>query len=195
MSIVTNGDHEHPESGSRRSSSPCLGRPRGESIIKLQKLRQMISIPRLDHKVNLEKILDMMERRKLRVDFSVCCCCCCCCCRCCCCCCCCCWLQCLTDFPPVGGHLTEGKKFYFRVTVLQATGIPRYFTDVFVQFKYVCIVNLNYSRRQYKVSVPLKKNRCPTAYQRLKKRNRFYGVYMLTIFTRHFLSNSAQIHQ
>ena len=31
--------------------------------------------------------------------------------------------------------------------------------------------NLSYSRRQYKVSVPLKKNRCPTAYQRLKKRN------------------------
>ena len=29
-----------------------------------------------------------------------------------------------------------------------------------------------YSRRQYKVSVPLKKTRCPTAYQRLKKRNR-----------------------
>ena len=26
-----------------------------------------------------------------------------------------------------------------------------------------------YSRRQYKVSVPLKKNRCPTAYQRFKK--------------------------
>ena len=29
-----------------------------------------------------------------------------------------------------------------------------------------------YSRRQYKVSVPLKENRCPTAYQRLKKCNR-----------------------
>ena len=29
-----------------------------------------------------------------------------------------------------------------------------------------------YSRRQYKVSVPLKKKRCPTAYQHLKKRNR-----------------------
>ena len=28
-----------------------------------------------------------------------------------------------------------------------------------------------YSRRQYKVSIPLKKNCCPTAYQRLKKRN------------------------
>ena len=50
----------------------------------------------------------------------------------------------------------------------------------------------NYSRRQYKVSVPLKKNRCPTASQRLKKRYRFYGVYTLTIFTRHFPSNSAQ---
>ena len=32
--------------------------------------------------------------------------------------------------------------------------------------------NCTYSRRQYKVSVPLKKNRCPTAYQRFKKRNR-----------------------
>ena len=31
---------------------------------------------------------------------------------------------------------------------------------------------MRYSRRQYKVSVPLKKTRCPTAYQRLKKRNR-----------------------
>ena len=55
--------------------------------------------------------------------------------------------------------------------------------------------SMSYSRRQYKVSVPLKKKHCPTAYQRLKKRNRlpFYGVYMLTIFTRYFLSNSAQI--
>ena len=34
-----------------------------------------------------------------------------------------------------------------------------------------------YSRRQYKVSVPLKKNRCPTAYQRLKKKQPF------TVFT------------
>ena len=32
-------------------------------------------------------------------------------------------------------------------------------------------IKIIYSRRQYKVSVPLKKNRCPTAYQRLKKRN------------------------
>jgi len=44
-------------------------------------------------------------------------------------------LQCLTDFPSVGGHLAEEKKFFFRITVLQATGIPRDFTDVFVQFK------------------------------------------------------------
>ena len=29
-----------------------------------------------------------------------------------------------------------------------------------------------YSRLQYKVSIPLKKTRCPTAYQRFKKRNR-----------------------
>ena len=60
-------------------------------------------------------------------------------------------------------------------------------------FKFLPFLNIrNYSRRQYKVSVPLKKNRCPTAYQRLKKRYCFYGVYMLTIFTRHFPSNSAQ---
>ena len=51
-----------------------------------------------------------------------------------------------------------------------------------------------YSRRQYKVSLPLKKTRCPTAYQRLKNVTvyHFYGVYTLTIFTRHFPSNSAQ---
>ena len=36
----------------------------------------------------------------------------------------------------MGSHLVEGKKFFFRITVLQATGIPRDFTDVFVQFKY-----------------------------------------------------------
>ena len=36
---------------------------------------------------------------------------------------------------------------------------------------YICNIYI-YSRRQYKVSVPLKKTRCPTAYQRLKKRNR-----------------------
>ena len=57
---------------------------------------------------------------------------------------------------------------------------------------YVRVADYNYSRREYKFSVPLKKTRCPTAYQRLKKRNRFNGVYTLTIFTRHFPSNSAQ---
>ena len=36
----------------------------------------------------------------------------------------------------------------------------------------VCATCCMYSRYQYKVSVPLKKTRCPTAYQRLKKRNR-----------------------
>ena len=36
----------------------------------------------------------------------------------------------------------------------------------------MCMMVYAYSRRQYKVSVPLKKTRCPTAYQRLKKRNR-----------------------
>ena len=52
----------------------------------------------------------------------------------------------------------------------------------------MCAEMITYSRRQYKVSVPLKKTRCPTAYQRFKKRYRFYGVYTVTIFTRHFLS-------
>ena len=52
---------------------------------------------------------------------------------------------------------------------------------------------LEYSRRQYKVSVPLKKNHCPTACQRLKKRNRFYGVYMLTIFTRQIHQQRAEV--
>ena len=54
-----------------------------------------------------------------------------------------------------------------------------------------------YSRRQYKVSVPFKKNRCPMASQRFKTVTvyRFDRVYTVTIFTRHFLSNSAQIHQ
>ncbi len=32
-------------------------------------------------------------------------------------------------------YFVEGQKFYFRVTVLQATGIPHDFTDIFVQFK------------------------------------------------------------
>ena len=56
---------------------------------------------------------------------------------------------------------------------------------------------LSYSRRQYKVSVPLKKKRCPTAYQRLKKRNCLPFLWRLYDhkFTRHFQSSSAQIHQ
>ncbi len=49
---MTNGDHKEEESaGSRRSSSPFVGRTRGESLIKLQKMQQLISVPILDHKV------------------------------------------------------------------------------------------------------------------------------------------------
>jgi len=51
--VVTNGDHKELGSDSRRSSSSSLSRARGESIIKLQKLQQLINIPRLDHRVSL----------------------------------------------------------------------------------------------------------------------------------------------
>lgn len=46
-------------------------------------------------------------------------------------------LQFVSTLTPSKEHYVEGKKFYFRVTILQATGIPRDFTNVFVQFKYV----------------------------------------------------------
>jgi kinesin family protein 1 len=42
----------------------------------------------------------------------------------------------VSTLTPSKEHFVEGKKFYFRVTILQATGIPRDFTNVFVQFKY-----------------------------------------------------------
>ena len=45
-------------------------------------------------------------------------------------------LQFVSTLTPSKEHFVEGKKFYFRVTILQATGIPRDFTNVFVQFKY-----------------------------------------------------------
>lgn len=43
----------------------------------------------------------------------------------------------VSSITPSCEHLKEGNKFYFRVTIIQATGIPRDFTDVFVQFKCV----------------------------------------------------------
>lgn len=36
---------------------------------------------------------------------------------------------------PIGEHLTVGKEFTFRVTVLQATGISPEYADIFCQFK------------------------------------------------------------
>lgn len=42
-------------------------------------------------------------------------------------------------FDELSGSLestAEGDLFHFRVTILQAVGIPRDFTDIFVQFRY-----------------------------------------------------------
>ena len=42
-------------------------------------------------------------------------------------------------FDELSGSLentAEGELFHFRVTILQAVGIPRDFTDIFVQFRY-----------------------------------------------------------
>ena len=41
-------------------------------------------------------------------------------------------------FDELNGSLesvAEGEMFYFRVTILQAVGIPRDFTDIFIQFR------------------------------------------------------------
>ena len=43
----------------------------------------------------------------------------------------------VSTLKPSRDLLTEGKRFTFRVTILQATGIPRDFTDVFVQFRFL----------------------------------------------------------
>ena len=54
-----------------------------------------------------------------------------------------------------------------------------------------------YSRHQYNVSVPFKKTvvlQHPNVFKTVTV-YRFYGVYTLTILTRHFPSNSSQIHQ
>ena len=41
----------------------------------------------------------------------------------------------VSTLTPSRDHFVEGKRFNFRVTILQATGIPRDFTDIFVQFR------------------------------------------------------------
>ena len=43
----------------------------------------------------------------------------------------------ISTLKPSKDLLNQGKKFTFRVTILQATGIPRDFTDVFVQFRFL----------------------------------------------------------
>ena len=43
----------------------------------------------------------------------------------------------ISSLKPSEDLLHDGKKFTFRVTILQATGIPRDFTDVFVQFRFL----------------------------------------------------------
>jgi flagellar biosynthesis chaperone FliJ len=43
----------------------------------------------------------------------------------------------ISTLKPAKDLLKEGSNFTFRVTILQATGIPRDFTDVFLQFKFL----------------------------------------------------------
>ena len=55
----------------------------------------------------------------------------------------------LQFFDALTGSLEttpEGELFQFRVTILQAVGIPRDFTDIFIQFRYVASLPLQQLR-------------------------------------------------
>ena len=43
----------------------------------------------------------------------------------------------ISTLKPAKELLKDGRRFTFRVTILQATGIPRDFTDVFLQFRFL----------------------------------------------------------
>ena len=43
----------------------------------------------------------------------------------------------ISTLKPSRELLREGRKFTFRITILQATGIPRDFTDIFLQFRFL----------------------------------------------------------
>ena len=43
----------------------------------------------------------------------------------------------ISTLKPLRELLKNGRKFTFRVTILQATGIPRDFTDIFLQFRFL----------------------------------------------------------
>ena len=38
--------------------------------------------------------------------------------------------------PPMDVFSGENRKFNFRITIIQATGIPWEYADVFIQFRY-----------------------------------------------------------
>ena len=48
-----------------------------------------------------------------------------------------CFLQFVQELKPSARVFEEGRKLMFRVTIIQATGIPREYADVFVQFRLV----------------------------------------------------------
>lgn len=61
-------------------------------------------------------------------------------------------------FDELSGSLentAEGEPFHFRVTILQAVGIPRDFTDIFIQFRYCQFLLLQLLEAEGKPLLPV----------------------------------------